>query len=194
VSSALVVLARDVQLWVQNCEICQASKHGRSTETAGRRRLHASHPWQVVAADLVGHMSTFVRGNNLILMLIDHFTRWADALAVPDGSSPMVARALVQNVFCYFGLLEQIHTNQGAQFQSQLMSDLCKTWGVNQSRTTPYHPQVNGVVERNNRMIGDSLRSLLLGRSQEDGDLVLPQIMRSYSSTTNSSTLETPNF
>jgi len=55
-------------------------------------------------------------------------------------------------------LLEKIHSDQGAQFQLQLMSDLCKTWGVNQSRTTPYHPQRNEVVERKNRMLGDSLR------------------------------------
>jgi len=54
------------------------------------------------------------------------------------------------------------------------MSDLCKMWGINQSRTTPYHSQGNGVVERNNRMLGDSLRSLLIGRSQQEWDLVLP--------------------
>jgi len=58
-----------------------------------------------------------------------------------------------------------------------------KTLGVNQSRTTPYHPQGNGVVERNNQMLGNSLRSLLIGKSQEEWDLVLPQIMRAYRST-----------
>jgi len=100
----------------------------------------------------------------------------------------------LQNVFCYFGLPEQIHSDQGAQFQSQLMSDLCRLWGVNQSRTTSYHPQGNGVVERNNRMLGDALRSLLLGRRQEEWDTVLPQIMRAYRSTPDTSTGETPNL
>ena len=139
-------------------------------------------------------MPTTVRGNNWILVLTGHFTRWADALAIPDASAPSVARALDQQVFCYFGLPEQIHSDQGAQFQSQLMSNVCKILGVNQSRTTPYHPQGNGVVERNNRMLGDSLRSLLIGRSQEECEMVLPQIMRAYRSTPHSSTLETPNF
>jgi len=99
-------------------------------------------------------------------MLMDHFTRWADALAIPDTTAPTVAQVLDQHVFCYLELPEQIHTDQGAQFQSQLMGDLCQVWGVNQSRTTPYHPQRNGVVEPNNRMLGSALRSLLLSRGQ----------------------------
>jgi len=47
-------------------------------------------------------------------MLTDHFTQRADALAIPDVSAPMVARALDQNVFCNFGLPDQIHTDQSA--------------------------------------------------------------------------------
>jgi len=187
-------MTRDVRLRVRKCEVCQASKHGRPTETAGRRCLHAGHLWQVVAVDLVGPMPTTVRGNNWILVLTDHSTQWADALSIPDAPALSVARALDRQVFCYFGLPEPIHYGKGAQFQAQLMSNLCKTLGVNQSRTTPYHPQGNVVVKRNNRMLEDSLRSLLIGRSQEERNLVLPQIMRAYLSTPHSSTLETPNF
>jgi len=73
------------------------------------------------------------------------------------------------------------------------MSDLCRLWGVNQSRTTPYHSQGNGVVERNNRMLSDALRSLLLGHSQKEWDTILPQVMRAYRSAPHTSTGETPN-
>jgi len=72
--------------------------------------------WQVVAVDLVGPMPLTHRGNSWILVLTDHFTRWADALAIPDASAPTVARVLDQHVFCYFGLPEQIHSDQDAQF------------------------------------------------------------------------------
>jgi len=73
------------------------------------------------------------------------------------------------------------------------MNNLCCFSGVNQSRTTPYHPQGNGVVELN-RMLGDVLRSLLLGRGQEEWNTVLPKLMRAYRSTPHTSTGETPNF
>jgi len=45
---------------------------------------------------------------------MDHFTRWADALALPDASASTVARVLDQNVFCYFGLPGQLHLDHGA--------------------------------------------------------------------------------
>jgi len=122
----------------------------------------------VVAVDLVRPIHLTPRGNNWILVLTDHFTRWADALATSDASASTVAWALDQNVFCYLGLPKQMHSDsdQGAQFQSQLMCDLCQLWGGNQSKTTMYHPQGNGVVKCNNRMLGDTLRSLLLDRGQ----------------------------
>jgi len=91
-------------------------------------------------------------------------------------------------------LPEHLHSDQGAQFQSQLLSDLCHLWGVNKSWTTPYLPQGNGVVECNNWMLGDSLRSLLLGRGQEECDVVLPQVTRAYRSAPHTSTGKTPNL
>jgi len=138
-------------------------------------------------------MPLSAKGNTWILVLTDHYPV-GRCSGYSRCNSPTVARALDQNVFCYLELPEQIHTDQGAQFQSQLMGDLCRIWEVNQSRTTPYHPQGNGVVERNNRMLSDALRSLLLGRGQEEWDVVLPQIMRAYRSTPHSATQETPNF
>ena len=92
------------------------------------------------------------------------------------------------------GLPEQLYTDQGAQFESQLLAELCHLWKVTKTRTTPYHPQANGMVERNNRLLGDSLRAMLLDRGQEDWDLVLPQIMRAFRGTPHTATGETPNL
>ena len=97
-------------------------------------------------------------------------------------------------MFCYFGLPEQIHSDLGKQFQSQLMMELCALWQVDQTHTTPYHPQANGVVERGNRVLGDALRVLQLQRSQQDWDLVLPQLRRVFRGTPQSGTEKTTNL
>jgi len=81
-------MTRDIRLRVRQCEVCQASKHRRPTETTGRHRLYASRPWQVVAVDLVGPLPLSAKGNTWIRVLTDHFTRWADALAIPDATTP----------------------------------------------------------------------------------------------------------
>ena len=132
-------------------------------------------------------------GNQWILVLSDHFTHWAEALPIPDAITPTVARALDEHIFCRFGVPERIHSDQGVQFEAAVFQELCNIWGTQHSRTTPYHPQGNGVVERNNRMLGDALRTLLAHRQQDDWDAVLPQIMRAYRGTPHSTTQETPN-
>lgn len=85
--------------------------------------------------------------NRWILVLADHFTQWQDTLPLPDVATPMVATVLEERIFCYFDILEIIHFDQGTQFESALMDWLFQLWGVVKSRTTPYRPQANGVVE-----------------------------------------------
>ena len=179
---------------VQQCEVCQAVKHSRKTSTSNRQRLHTGRPWQVLSLDLVGPFTSTPRGNNVILVLADHFTRWKDAIPIPDGTAENVAIALETRVFCYFGVPERIHTDQGAQFESRLMNQLCQIWGVKKSRTTPYHPEGNGIVERGNKDLGNSLRALLLHREETDWDLLLPQITRTWRATPNRTTGETANY
>ena len=147
----------------------------------------------MVAVDLVAPMPETSRGNCWILVLVDHFTRWQDALAIPDATAPVVAADLDERVFCFMGLPEQIHTDQGAQFEPQLMTELCQLLGVDKTRTTPYHPQANGMVERNNKGLGDSLRAMLLGRGQDERDVLLPQL-RAYRGTPHTATGETANM
>ena len=120
--------------------------------------------------------------------------RWQDAIAIPDATAPTVATVLEESVFCYFGLPEQIHSDLGRQFKSQSMAELCSFWRVSQTHTTPYHPQSNRVEERGNRVLEDALRALLLGRGQEDLDLVLPQFLQAFCGTPHSGTGDTANL
>lgn len=179
---------------VRSCEVCQAAKNSNTQPAVQRQRLFAGRPWQVLSLDLVGPLTPTPRGNTMVLVIADHFTRWKDAIALPDGTTKSIAEALEKQVFCYFGVPERIHTDKGAQFESQLMAQLCQLWGVQKSHTTPYRPQGNGVVERGNRDLGNALRATLLHRTEEEWDLVLPQLTRSIRSTPHSFTGETANY
>ena len=149
-------MSSEVRRTVRCCEICQMGKHSKATPYTSRQRLFAGRPWQKVAIDLVGPLPETPRTNRWVLVLSEHFTRWQDAVAIPDASMPVIAEALERQVFAYHGVPEQIHSDQGAQFESSLMEELCRIWGVSKSHTTSYHPQGNGVVERNNRQLGES--------------------------------------
>ena len=186
-------MSADVRRYVNQCEVCQKAKSGGLQPAQGRRRLFAGRPWQKLAVDLVGPLPETERGNRWILVIADHFTKWQDAFPLPDATAPTIATVLEERVFCYFGLPEQLHSDQGAQFEGDLMVELCDLWGIRKSRTSPYHPQGNGVVERGNRTLGDALRTLLLTKSQVDWDKMLPQIMRAFRATPHSSTGETAN-
>ena len=181
---------------VRRCDICQRNKKtGKSTTLSGGN-LQVGRPWQQVGIDLVGPMPVTSRGNKWILVLTDHFTRWQDALPIPNATTVEVAKALDERVFAYFGLPEILHSDRGTQFESEVLSELCDLWRVQKTRTSPYHPQSNGVVERGNRTLGDALRCLLNehGHEQSHWDELLPHIMRSFRATPNSITKESANF
>ena len=187
-------MSSDIRRAIKQCEVCQMAKSSKKTTSGNQKRLYSGRPWQVVAIDLVGPFLETPRRNKMVLVISDHFSRWRDAIAIPDGTAETVARVLDGQVFAYLGLPERIHSDQGAQFESALFKELCALWGVQKSRTTAYHPQGNGMVERGNRELGDSLRSLLLTRAEDDWDLLLPQIMRSIRATPHTATGETPNY
>ena len=106
-----VGLHADVRKIVRSCEVCQKAKSGGLQPTKGQQRMYARRPWQKLAVDLVGPMPETGAGNRLILVITDHFTRWQDAIAVPDATAPVVATTLDQRIFCYFGLPEQLHSD-----------------------------------------------------------------------------------
>lgn len=96
-------------------------------------------------------------GNSYVLVASDYFTRWAEAYPLPNQEAETVARKLTQEFFFRFSVPEQLHSDQGRQFESQLIAEVCKLLKINKTRTTPYHPQGDGLVERFNRTLLDML-------------------------------------
>ena len=187
-------MTSQVRQWIQACLPCQKSKPASHKSHNTRNKLWAGRPWQIIAVDLCGPLPETTRGNTEILVLADHFTRWYDAIPIPDGQASTVARVLDERIFSYFGIPEIIHTDQGSQFQSELLAECCKLWNCDKTQSAPYHPQGNSVVERLNRTMGNSLRAMLAESEHLEWDQLVPQIMRAVRATPHSSTGETPNY
>lgn len=83
---------------IRACDICQASKNSNHSESIGTRRLFVGRPWQVVSIDLVGPFTQTPRGNKMVLVLSDQFTRWRDAIPLPDGTTESIANVLDQRI------------------------------------------------------------------------------------------------
>jgi transposase InsO family protein len=95
-----------------------------------------------------------------ILVITDHFTKYAQAYPTTNQTAHSTAKVLFENVVLHYGFPEQLHSDQGRNFESNVIQNLCKLANVKKSRTTPYHPMGNGITERFNRTLLGMLRSL----------------------------------
>ena len=92
----------------------------------------------------------------------DLFTKYAVTVALQDMTAATVANAIIDEWIMKFGAPDVIHTDQGSNFNSELMHDICRIFMIEKTRTTPYHPQGNGQVERFNRIIPDTFSKNVL--------------------------------
>ena len=83
------------------------------------------------------------KGTN-IMVITDHFTRYAQAYVTPKQTAVVVARALWENFLVHYGWPEKILTNQGKSFENNLFRELCSLAKVKKLCTSPYHPETNG--------------------------------------------------
>ena len=92
-----------------------------------------------------------------------------------------VAEILVREVVCCFGVPLLIHSDQGRNFESVLFAEMCRLLGIKRTRTTAYHPQSDGMVERFNRTLEAQL-SKFADHNQKDWDLHIPFLLMTYRS------------
>ncbi len=94
-----------------------------------------------------------------ILVITDHLTKYAVALLTKDQKATTVARCLWEQFLVHYGFPERLHSDQGREFESLLIKELCALVGIKKTRTSPYHPQGNP-VERYNRTLLSMLGTL----------------------------------
>ena len=149
--------------------------------------VEVGHRWERVAMDLLYMSVTTARGNRYVLVMVDCFSRWTEACPLPDKTAHSVADAFFNQVVCRFGMPSVIHSDQGREFENKIMQELCLLCGSHKTRTTPYHPESDGMVERFNRTLLMML-AMFAGKNRDDWDDLLPAVMMAYRSSVHEST------
>lgn len=157
------------------------------------QRQVVSAPLQRVALDIMGPLDPPTsHGNRYLLVVVDYLTKWVEAMPMKDQTAETCAQHFVTDFVCRLGIPEQLHSDQGRQFESALFQAMCQLLNIKKSRTTALHPQSDGQTERANRTLQDMLAKLA-HENPQDWDQKLPYALAAYRSSVHRVTGETPN-
>jgi hypothetical protein len=167
-------LNADVLKYVACCDVCQVNKKSKI-----KKRVWQKYPitsrFKTVHVDLVGPLQKSSKGRSYIFTMIDRYSRWMEAVPLANIRASDCAQSFYDVWVTRFGVPDVVVSDQGAQFESFIYNDMLSRLGARHVRTTAYHPQTNGKVERSHATIKNILRCLSAHRA--DWDNVLPSTM-----------------
>ena len=149
----------NVRLHIQNCERCLRFK--QKPERDKMHSIESSYPMEIVHIDflVIGSKKSVNKEIN-VLVVTDHFTRYAQAFVTTSQTAHMVAVTLYEKYLVHYGWPEKLHSDQAGNFESHLIAELCKIAQVQKVRMTPYHPEGNAQCERFNQTLLGMIGSL----------------------------------
>lgn len=139
----------DVWKHCKECITCQQYKPSLSKLSGHLQSTPIVEPGHMIGVDLTGPFPKSVRQNEHLLVVVDYCSKWVELFPLRQAKAPRIAQFLIGEIFTRWGTPAYLVSDRGAQFTSNLLSQVCKQWGVVQKLTTTYHPQTN-LTERIN--------------------------------------------
>ena len=180
-----------IRTWIQTCAVCQKSKRPGKSARAPMQTFIVGYCNERVSMDICGPLTVSAHGNLHVLVITDSFSKYTKAFPMKDATAQTVAEIFTQRWINDFGEPDQLHTDQGTNFESALMAEICEMHDIHKTRTSPYHPKSDGQVERFNQTMMKMVRAL--DGSYKDWDMKLSTAVSAYNATIHSTTGFTPN-
>lgn len=170
----------DVKRYCMSCDVCQrTSPKGRTKRVHLGKMPVIETAFKRVAVDIVGPIKPMSASKKqYILVMVDYATRYPEAIALKDIRAETIAEAL-WNFWTRLGLPDEILTDRGTQFTSELMKEVNDLLSIKGLKTSPWHPQTNGLVERFNATLKQMMKKLAV-EQPEMWDLYIPALLFAY--------------
>ena len=181
---------KEATLYVNKCQSCLKRK--ATPDVAPLQPIVANQPMELVHMDFLSIEPS--KGNiENVLVITDHFTRYAQAYPSKTQTAQATAKMFWENFIRHYGFPEKFLSDQGRNFESELISELCKLAQVEKVHTTPYHPMTNGQCERFNSTLCNMLGTLP-EKEKADWMAHLSSMTHAYNCTQHPSTTYSPYF
>jgi transposase InsO family protein len=141
----------DIRRWCASYLVCAKRKPPQPTRNGQLIPIKTSYLFEIVAIDITGTLRKTPRGNKYILICIDLFTNWVEAIPLKTETAEEVANGVFDLIISRHGCPSKILTDKGTNFTSELFKFFCKRLGITKLQTSVLHPQTNGKAERFNR-------------------------------------------
>ena len=149
---------KDVRNWTRACLACQRAKVHRHIAAPVATFAKPEARFSNIHIDIVGPLPPSDNFTH-ILTIIDRYTRWPEAIPIPNTTTETIAKAFLSRWVAMFGVPAYVTTDRGSQFESKFFNDLSKLLGVKRLRTTAYHPMANGLIERFHRQLKSAIKA-----------------------------------
>lgn len=141
----------------------------------------------------MGPLTESQGGNKYIVVMVDYYTKWVEAVATPEATAACAAKAFMDSMVLRHGAPERVITDKGRHFTAEMMEELFRLTSTNHTSTTAHHPQTNGLCERFNRTLA-AMISKYVSAHHRDWDQFLQYVVFAYNSSVHETTGYSPFF
>ena len=180
-----------IKEYVRRCDVCQKIKYTRPQVDGELIYLKPSRPNEIITTDLTADLVETSDGNRYIMVVIDHFTKFAQFFALKDTKSETIADILVEGWCNIFGIPEAILSDGGKQYDSKLVEQVYELFDIRKLKTTAYHPQCDGLSERMVQTVKNMTKAHV-NAEQTNWDRNLKKLAYAYNTAVNDTIKQTP--